>query len=128
LEAAGYRVARHGKHFADDISDPELIPAIGKHADWIALTKDKRQRYNPDERDAVMICGVALFIHAGRLSHPDLATSFVMAAPRIIRFRETHEPPFIATVYRPEKKTDFLTVPGTVKMKLTLAEWTAMRR
>jgi hypothetical protein len=126
LEAAGYRVERHSAHFPHDIPDPDLIPEIGKHRDWVALTKDKRQRYNTDERDAIMRCGVALFIHAGRLAHPDLAKSFVIQAPRILHFREKHDPPFIAKVYRPVEKTAFRTAPGRIEMKLTQNEWREM--
>jgi hypothetical protein len=52
-----------------------------------------------------------------------MAASFLLLAPRIIRFRERHGRPFIAKCYRPEKKTPHLTVPGAIKMVLTLDEW-----
>ena len=48
-----------------------------------------------------------------------------MQAPRLIRFREKHEPPFIARVYRPESRSAFRTVAGAIKMVLTLDEWIA---
>ena len=118
---------RHSAHFPPGALDPDFIPVIGQHRDWISLTKDTRQRYNPDERDAIMRCGVAHFIHVGRLTHEELAASFVMAAPRLIRFREKYEPPFIARVYRPEKRSPYLTVPGAIKMALTLPEWEAQQ-
>lgn len=123
LEAAGYRVERHSDHFPPGMLDPEMIPLIGQHRDWIAVTKDHRQRYNTDERDAIMRCGVSQFIHIGRLAHPDIAASLVMQAPRMIRFREKHEPPFIAKVYRPVRKTPFRTVPGEIRMTLTVEQW-----
>jgi len=125
LEQAGYRVERHSAHFPPGALDPDFIPVIGQHADWIALTHDSRQRYNPDERDAVMRSGVPLFIHMGQLPHPELAASFVLLAPRLIRFREKHAPPFIAKAYRPEQKSPYRVVPGAIKMVLTLAEWRA---
>ena len=68
---------------------------------------------------------VSLFIHVGQLKHSELAESFVMAAPRLIRFREKNAPPFIAKLYRPEKRSRFLTVPGAIRMTLTLSEWNA---
>ena len=125
MEAAGYRVERHSTHFAADARDVDFLPVVGQHADWIALTHDARQRYNPDERDAVMRSRVSLFIHVGQMKHSELAASFVMAAPRLIRFREKHDPPFIAKVYRPENRSPFVTVPGEIKMTLTLSEWMA---
>ena len=91
-------------------SDPEFIPSIGKHPDWIALTHDSRQRYNADERDAVMRSRVPLFIHVGHLRHSELAASFILLAPKMIAFREKHAPPFIAKLHRPEKKSPYLTV------------------
>jgi hypothetical protein len=47
-----------------------------------------------------MRSGVPLFIHVGRMKHVDLAASFVRQAPRMIRFRERHAPPFIANPWR----------------------------
>ena len=43
-----------------------------------------------------------------------MAQSFVLAAAKIIRFRETHNPPFIAKLYRPEKKTEYRTFAGAI--------------
>lgn len=124
LEAAGYRVERHREHFAPDAPDPEFLPKVGLHDDWIALTKDRRQRWRRDERDAIMRSNVAQFIHVGHgMTHAEIAASLVLAGPRIIRFREQHKPPFIAKVYRPEKKTPFRTVPGRIEMALTLDQW-----
>lgn len=112
-------------HFAHDAADPDFIPIIGAHDDWISLTHDSRQRYNPDERDALMRSGVAQFIHVGHLKHEDLAASFVMLAPRMITFREKHGRPFIAKVYRPERRSQYVTIPGAIKMSLTYAAWRA---
>jgi hypothetical protein len=70
-----------------------------------------------------MRSGVAHIIHVGHLRHDDLATSFVLAAPKMIRFRETHQPPFIAKLYRPEKKSEYRTVAGPLKLILTRDEW-----
>lgn len=75
-----------------------------------------------------MTYGVPHFIHSGKLTHPQMADSFVRVADRLIRFREKHGRPFIARVYGPQKKTEYRTVPGEIKMLLTLAEWEATRR
>ena len=114
---------RHSAHLAANARDVDFLPIVDQHADWLALTHDSRQRYNPDERDAVMRSGVALFIHVGQLKHSELAASFVMAAPRLIRFREKYDPPFIAKVYRPEMRSPFVTVPGRIAMSLSRHGW-----
>jgi hypothetical protein len=123
LERAGYRVERHSDHFAHDAADVDFLPKIGEHLDWIFLTHDARQRYRPDERDAIMRSGVAHIIHVGKLRHEELADSFVLAAPKIIRFREKYPPPFIAKLHRPEKKTDYRVVAGELKLVLTREQW-----
>lgn len=99
------------------------MPEIGRHPDWIFLTHDGRQRYVGDERDAIMHSGVAHIIHVGHLRHDDLATSFVLAAPKMLRFREKHQPPFIAKLHRPEKKSNYLIVAGALKLILTREDW-----
>ncbi|MCY7287463.1 MAG: hypothetical protein LH624_04235 [Cryobacterium sp.] len=123
LEAAGFRVERHAKHFAHNAADPDWLPVVGQHPDWIALTHDARQRYNPEDRDAVMRSGVALFIHVGHMKHDELATSFVKQADRIIRFRMNHGKPFIAKVYRPVEKSRYRTTAGEIRMALTHEQW-----
>lgn len=71
-----------------------------------------------------MRSGVALFVHVGHgMKHSEIAASLVLAAPRILRFRERHEPPFIAKIYRPDVKTPFRTAAGRIEMALTLDEW-----
>lgn len=129
MEKAEYRVVRHGQQFAHDAKDPEFLPIIGKeHPDWIVITKDGRQRWRSDEKDAIMRSGVASFVHVGRgMTHAEIAASLVMQAPRIIRFREKHDPPFIAKVYRPDVKSPFLTRPGRIEMALSYDQWLESR-
>jgi hypothetical protein len=57
------------------------------------------------------------------MKHSELAASFVLLAPRLIRFREKHPAPFIAKVYRPEQRSPFVTAPGAIKMVLTYPTW-----
>lgn len=75
------------------------VSEIGKRS-WIALTHDRRIRYKPNERDAVMRHGVDLLVIIGAAPFPDLARAFVTTVPRIERFLAGHQPPFIAKVYR----------------------------
>lgn len=100
LKAGGLTVERHGDHFAPDTPDEEWLAEVGKRG-WIVLTHDRRIRYKPNERDAVMRHGVGLLLIIGKAPFPDLARAFVATLPRIERFLAGHNPPFIAKVYRP---------------------------
>lgn len=127
LAAAGYRVERHRDHYPHDAADADFLPLVGRHADWIALTKDGKQRWRLEERDAIMRAHVSLFIHVGHgMTHAEIAESLVMQAERIIRFREKHEAPFIAKVYRPEKRSNYRVAPGRIEMTLTIDQWRGM--
>ncbi len=100
LESAGLTVERHKTHFAPDTPDDVWLKSIGERG-WIALTHDRRIRYKPNERDAVMRHRVALLVIVGKSPYPDLARTFVAMLPRIERFLSRHETPFIGKVYRP---------------------------
>ena len=100
LTSGGLTVERHTNHFAHVTPDEVWLAEVGRRG-WIALTHDGRIRYKPTERDAVMRHGVALLVIVGKAPFPELATAFVTTLPRIERFLDTHDPPFIAKVYRP---------------------------
>src|SRR5436190_9605130 len=100
LKAGGLNVERHADHFAPDTPDEVWLAEIGRRG-WIALTHDRRIRYKPNERDAVMRHAVALLVIVGHASFPELAHGFVATIPRIEQFLASHRPPFIAKVYRP---------------------------
>ena len=100
LRVAGLTVERHMDHFRHDASDEEWLREIGRRR-WIALTHDGRIRYKPNELATVMQHGVALLVVVGHAPYPELAQAFVATTPRILNFIERHEPPYIATVYRP---------------------------
>jgi hypothetical protein len=100
LKSGGLRVERHADHFTHDTPDETWLEAVGMRG-WISLTHDRRIRYKPNERDAVIRHGVALLVIIGAAPFPDLAGSFVASLPRIEHFLLRHGPPFIAKVYRP---------------------------
>jgi hypothetical protein len=66
---------------------------------WVLLTLDARLRYNRLERDAIMESGLAAFVLTGGQSHAEKAEIFVGAHPRVLRFLQANEPPFIAKIY-----------------------------
>jgi hypothetical protein len=100
LRPSGLNVERHADHFAPDTPDTAWLEVVGERG-WIAVTHDRRIRYKPNERDAVMRHGVALLVVVGAAPFPDLARAFVTTLPSIERFLAEHERPLIAEVYRP---------------------------
>jgi hypothetical protein len=117
LKSAGLTVERHGDHFAPDTVDEVWLEAVGVRG-WIALTHDRRIRYKPNERNAVMRHGVALLVIVGAAPFPDLARAFVSSLPGIEHFLQRHKPPFIAKVYRPSptETARRSTAPGRVEL------------
>jgi PIN like domain len=100
LKSAGITVELHQDHFAPDTPDEVWLEAVSRRG-WIALTHDRRIRYKPNERDAVIGHGVALLVIIGAAPFPELARAFVATVPAVERFLVRHKPPFIAKVYRP---------------------------
>jgi hypothetical protein len=100
LRSAGLRVERHADHFPPDASDEIWLAAVGANS-WIALTHDRRIRYKPNERAAVVRHRVALLVVVGHAPYQELADAFVATSTRIESFLNRHEPPFIAKVFRP---------------------------
>ena len=99
-KAGGQNVERHVDHFAPDTPDDVWLAEVGRRG-WTALTHDKRIRYKPNERDAVIRHRVGLLVIVGAAPFADLAHAFLGTLPSIQHFLDKHEPPFIAKVYRP---------------------------
>jgi PIN domain-containing protein len=117
LRTGGLTVERHADHFEPDTPDETWLEEIGKRG-WIALTHDRRIRYKPNERDAVMRHGVGLLVIVGAAPYPDLAQAFLATLPRIEHFLAQHNPPFIAKVYRPSpaETAKESTAPGRIEL------------
>ncbi len=99
LTAAGLTVERHHDLFPPDGSDEQWLEHCGRNS-RIALTRDERIRYRPNELAAVIEHRVALLIVIGKAPHADLAHNLVNTLPKIEAFLDEHEPPYIAKVYR----------------------------
>jgi hypothetical protein len=100
LKAGGLTVERHSDHFGHDTPDDVWLAEVGRRG-WIALTHDKRIRYKPNERNAVIRHGVGLLVIVGTAPFADLARAFLATLPSVEHFLDRHAPPFIAKVYRP---------------------------
>ena len=124
LLEAGLRVERHDDHFGQTTPDDVWLPEIGRRG-WLAVTKNFRIRYQPNERDAVMRAGVGLFIVVGKARHQELAENFVATISQIERFLQAHRPPFIARIYRPSATPTHKESrkPGRVELWLSHDEW-----
>ena len=100
LAGAGVCVEPHGKHFRHDAPDTEWLSEVGRRG-WVVLTKDKRIRYNPLEKQALLAAGVrAFFLTCGDMSGPDMAALFVRHLPAIERIARKAPGPVIALVSR----------------------------
>jgi hypothetical protein len=99
LTAAGLVVHRHDDYFAQDCSDETWLTEIGQRG-WVAITRDQRIRYKPNERQAVIDARATLLILVGRATSADLATNFINSTDRIESFLTRHAPPLIAKIFR----------------------------
>jgi PIN like domain len=99
LSSAGLAVERHADLFAPDGSDEQWLEYCGRNQ-RIAISHNLRIRYTPNELAAVMRHGVALLIVIGDCRLAGLASNFVNSMQRIEVFVATHQPPYIAKVYR----------------------------
>jgi hypothetical protein len=117
LRDAGLSVEHHDKHFGENTRDEEWLEFVGARG-WIAITRDARIRYKPNERAAVIHHRVALLVLIGTAPFPELARSFLASRSRIERFAQSHSPPYVAKLYRPStteraKRPD---APGRVEL------------
>ena len=123
LRAAGISVETHSDHFAHDSPDEEWLQAVGDRG-WIILTHDQRIRYKRNERDAVMVSGLAMFVLVGKVPHSDLALSFIASMGRVRSFLGRHQAPFIAKVYQGKLREDGSTyLPGAIELWLNEEDW-----
>ena len=100
LAAAGLNIQRHDNLFAPTGHDEEWLEYVGKNR-LIAITRDQRIRYSPNELAAVVRHGVSLLVVVGKAPLPELAENFVNTRTRIERFLGKQKPPYIAKIYRP---------------------------
>lgn len=99
LAAAGLTVERHAAHFPPNCADEEWLGVVGSRG-WVAITRDTRIRYKPNELAAVVRHRVSLLVLVGKATHAELAANFVRTVPRIRALLERNGPPLIAKVYR----------------------------
>jgi len=127
LRQAGLSVETHDGHFQPTTPDEDWLSVVGSSG-WIALTRDTRIRYRPNERDAVMRHRVALIVLIGSAPLTDLARNLIATRKTLYRFLAAHPRPFIAKIYRPGNASVSLgTRPGRIEMSLVYSGWSSGR-
>lgn len=129
LLAEGFRVERFGQQdgLRPTEDSDELWIRLAADCGWIGLSCNWRIGQVPEEIDAVMESGLALFVMIfGRNSnHEILAQNFLRTANRIDRFLRRNSAPFIAKVSRPNEKEWNRGKPGSVRMFRDYGTWSA---
>jgi hypothetical protein len=100
LVSAGARVQGHRDHFRHDELDAVWLAEVAARG-WVILTRDRRIRYRPLEKQAVLASGARLFsVVAGNLTGSDLAALLVRHLSRIVAVASSTPAPFVAVVRR----------------------------
>jgi hypothetical protein len=98
LRAKGLRIEVHDEHFSPDASDPEWLSEVGQRG-WVVVTVDRRIRYRQLEWLAFKAGMVRAFaFSSGNLRAEEMAGIFLKALPKIKRFLEEEQAPFLATI------------------------------
>jgi hypothetical protein len=124
LRLAGLIVHAAHEHFAHDTPDTAWIAEVSRRG-WIALTRDQRIRYKPNELAAVLDGGLGLIVLVGQATSAELAETFIRTHARIESFIDRHDPPFIAGLSRPSpaERARRPDAPGRIELR-----WPARRR
>lgn len=102
-DQAGANVVLHDDLFQPDALDVDWLREVGSKG-WVVLTKDKRIRYRPLERQAVLAANLRVFVLAVSkgLTGEQIGRTLVKNIHRIERLARKEKPPFIAGVYANE--------------------------
>lgn len=98
----GSKVAfeRHTNWFARGTFDDVWLPFVAERS-WVVLTKDKRNRYNELERDAVRIHKVKEFYFGrGDINGSEMAQALTEALPEMRKICRTYAAPVVGCITR----------------------------
>ncbi len=114
LREGGLKIEAYHEHFElDDVPDGEWLRLVGANG-WIALSHNKRIRYERDELDDLMSYGVKAFFIIGKGPHPAFAAAVLRSLRKVLRLIQKNEEPFIARIYQERDE---------VSLWITCEEW-----
>ena len=99
IVSAGIQLEKLLDHFPSGTPDAEWIPEVAQRG-WVALTHDRRIRYNRRNRDAAMNSGARIIVISSGATRVEMARIFLELHDHVLRFLHENEPPFIARLYR----------------------------
>jgi hypothetical protein len=106
LREGGLQIEAYHEHFKlDNVPDGEWLRFVGQK-EWIALTHNKRIRYDRDELEDLMTHGVKAFFIIGKGPHPAFASAVLRNIFRIKRLIHKHPEPFVARIYQDRSEVD----------------------
>jgi PIN like domain len=100
LVANSVQYRRHRDHFERGVLDEVWLSFVAERA-WVVLTKDKRNRYNDLERDALRRNLVREFYFgSGNFSGEEMARALAQALPELRNICRTFDPPVVGSIAR----------------------------
>jgi len=100
LTKGGLKVEAYHEHFVlDNVPDGEWLRLVGTNG-WIALSHNKRIRYERDELDDLMSYRVKAFFIIGKGPHPAFAAAVLRNLRKVLRLIHENEDPFVARIYQ----------------------------
>jgi PIN like domain len=100
LVANKVQYRRHRDHFERGVLDEVWLSFVAERA-WVVLTKDKRNRYNDLERDALRRNLVREFYFgSGNFNGEEMAQALVQALPDLRNICRTFDPPVVGSIAR----------------------------
>lgn len=99
LKEAGLEVIPYHERFdSPTVPDTVWLKVVGDEG-WVALSHNKKIRYDSAETRALMESGARVFMLIGARIPIDHAHNFVEVMPTVRRFLKRYDGPFIAKVY-----------------------------
>ncbi len=100
LTREGVRHERHRTHFQRGTDDEVWLPFVAERG-WVVLTKDKRNRYNDLEREAIRRCRVREFYFGvGNINAAEMAQALIAALGEMRRIIREYVPPVVGSITR----------------------------
>ncbi len=100
LVANDVQYRRHQDFFARGTPDETWLPFVAERG-WIVLTKDKRNRYNEIERDALRRHRVREFYFgSGNFNGTEMAQALLGGISQMKELSRTYSPPLVGSITR----------------------------